>query len=264
MKRNTTARLLAVLLTCLLVLSFAGCRSENSASESDGRAVKTAQTAEKTSAEEDSVGAAEQQEPDQQKSSPKKTSDGNDASAKPSARTAEKTSSKPTAKTSAATTAKKAVPTKQTTKKPAAAPRRSLVADAYELTSEVQKMLVGTVEFGSGGITYQNPKDALVSVRVRSKRDPKGGVQLYLVVKNMTGRPIRLNGYSNFAIRDLLGNELLSSSISLNKPVVLEDQDEQLVAITLPKEWYDLDDLYQFTVEAGLFNSIIALDYDFL
>lgn len=115
-----------------------------------------------------------------------------------------------------------------------------------------------------GGITYQNPKDALVSVRVRSKRDPKGGVQLYLVVKNNTGRPIRLNGYSNFAIRDLLGNELLSSSISLNKPVVLEDQDEQLVAITLPKEWYDLDDLYQFTVEAGLFNSIIALDYDFL
>lgn len=249
MKRNTTARLLAVLLTCLLVLSFAGCRSENSASESDGRAVKTAQTAEKTSAEEDLVRAEEQQEPEQQK---------------PSEKTAEKTSSKPTAKTSAATTAKKAAPTKQTTKKPAAAPRRSLVADAYELTSEAQKMLVGTVEFGSGGITYQNPKDALVSVRVRSKRDPKGGVQLYLVVKNNTGRPIRLNGYSNFAIRDLLGNELLSSSISLNKPVVLEDQDEQLVAITLPKEWYDLDDLYQFTVEAGLFNSIIALDYDFL
>ena len=39
---------------------------------------------------------------------------------------------------------------------------------------------------------------------------------------------------------------------------------EELISVILPKEWYDLDELYQFTVEAGIFNSIIDLDYDFL
>ena len=49
-----------------------------------------------------------------------------------------------------------------------------------------------------------------------------------------------------------------------NKPVIMEDQEEELISVILPKEWYDLDELYQFTVEAGIFNSIIDLDYDFL
>ncbi|MBQ1549722.1 MAG: hypothetical protein IIZ65_04780, partial [Clostridia bacterium] len=106
--------------------------------------------------------------------------------------------------------------------------------------------------------------DTGISVRVRSKRNSAGGVQLYLIVKNNTGRAIRLNGNSKFAIRDLLGNELLSTNIRLNQPVVMEDQDEQILSITLPRDWYAFDDLYQLTVEAGIFQSLIALDYDFV
>ena len=54
------------------------------------------------------------------------------------------------------------------------------------------------------------------------------------------------------------------TNTTANKPVIMEDQEEELISVILPKEWYDLDELYQFTVEAGIFNSIIDLDYDFL
>ena len=147
-----------------------------------------------------------------------------------------------------------------------AAPKSgSLVADVYDLsTNAARQLLNGTVDFGSGGLQYLDPVDTGISVRVRSKRNSAGGVQLYLIVKNNTGRAIRLNGNSKFAIRDLLGNELLSTNIRLNQPVVMEDQDEQILSITLPRDWYAFDDLYQLTVEAGIFQSLIALDYDFV
>lgn len=264
MKRNYTARVWAVLLSLVLVLSFAGCKSGNSTSESGSNQQKTTQIATDTSAEKQTTEPKEAKDKDKKDSGAKAEKDATSEKTVSSEQSTQKATTKTTKGAAKTTAAKKPAQTKTTANKPAAPPRRSLVGEAFKLTGEVQRMLIGTVDFGSGGITYQNPKDAMVAVRVRTKRNPDSGVQLYLVVKNKTGRPIRLNGYSNFAIRDLLGNELLSSSISLNKPVIMEDQEEELISVILPKEWYDLDELYQFTVESGIFNSVIALDYDFL
>jgi len=248
MNSKAFARLTAVLLAVVLTLSLAGCRSSDKSSETAaGNAPAVSQAATETD--------------------PKPAKD---TSAKkiPSTSAVKEETTGETG-TSTATKTKTASNTKQNTtakKATTAAPKRgSLVADVVDLSTDAaRKLLNGTVDFGSGGLQYLNPGDTGISVRVRSKRNASGGAQLYLVVKNNTGRPIRLNGYSKFAIRDLLGNELLSTNIRLNQPVVMKDQDEQLLSITLPREWYAFDDLYQLTVEAGIFQSLIALDYDFL
>jgi len=248
MNSKAFARLTAVLLAVVLTLSLAGCRSSDKSSETAaGNAPAVSQAATETD--------------------PKPAKD---TSAKkiPSTSAVKEETTGETG-TSTATKTKTASNTKQNTtakKATTAAPKRgSLVADVVDLSTDAaRKLLNGTVDFGSGGLQYLNPGDTGISVRVRSKRNASGGAQLYLVVKNNTGRPIRLNGYSKFAIRDLLGNELLSTNIRLNQPVIMKDQDEQLLSITLPREWYAFDDLYQLTVEAGIFQSLIALDYDFL
>jgi len=248
MNSKAFARLTAVLLAVVLTLSLAGCRSSDKSSETAaGNAPAVSQAATETD--------------------PKPAKD---TSAKkiPSTSAVKEETTGETG-TSTATKTKTASNTKQNTtakKATTAAPKRgSLVADVVDLSTDAaRKLLNGTVDFDSGGLQYLNPGDTGISVRVRSKRNASGGAQLYLVVKNNTGRPIRLNGYSKFAIRDLLGNELLSTNIRLNQPVVMKDQDEQLLSITLPREWYAFDDLYQLTVEAGIFQSLIALDYDFL
>lgn len=251
MNRKAIARLTAVLLAVVLALSFAGC----------GSADKTAETvADNVPAVSQTVNEAD--------SEPAKSTSVKKEKELPSASNVSETAAGQTVtssakKTGTAPNTKPKGTTKSTT---TSAPKSgSLVADIYDLSTDAaRRLLNGTVDFGSGGLQYLNPRDTGISVRVRSKRSPSGGVQLYLIVKNNTGRPIRLNGYSKFAIRDILGNELFSTNIRLNKPVVMNDQDEQILSITLPREWYAFDDLYQLTVEAGLFQSLIALDYDFL
>lgn len=251
MNRKVIARLTAVLLAVVLVLSFAGCNSNEKSS---------AVAADKAPADAQVVTEAD--------STPAKNTGARITKKLPSVSdvsetTAGQTGTSSTKKTGTTSNTKQKATTKSAT---TAAPKSgSLVADVYDLsTNAARQLLNGTVDFGSGGLQYLTPVDTGISVRVRSKQNPSGGVQLYLIVKNNTGRAIRLNGYSKFAIRDLLGNELLSTNIRLNKPVVMEDQDEQLLSITLPRDWYAFDDLYQLTVEAGIFQSLIALDYDFL
>ena len=251
MNSKAFARLTAVLLAVVLTLSLAGCRSSDKSSETAaGNAPAVSQAATET----DPKPAKD--------TSAKKTKKIPSTSAVKEETTGE-TGTSTAKKTGTASHTKQKTVTKKTT---TAAPKRgSLVADVVDLSTDAaRKLLNGTVDFGSGGLQYLNPGDTGISVRVRSKRNASGGAQLYLVVKNNTGRPIRLNGYSKFAIRDLLGNELLSTNIRLNQPVIMKDQDEQLLSITLPREWYAFDDLYQLTVEAGIFQSLIALDYDFL
>ncbi len=226
MNRKVIARLTAVLLAVVLVLSLAGCSSAD----------KTSVTAEENASAVSETMTETSPKPAKEKSA-KKTKQLPSVAAT-SERTAGETGTSSTKKTGTTSNTKQ----KATTK----------------------RLLNGTVDFGSGGLQYLDPVDTGISVRVRSKRNSAGGVQLYLIVKNNTGRAIRLNGNSKFAIRDLLGNELLSTNIRLNQPVVMEDQDEQILSITLPRDWYAFDDLYQLTVEAGIFQSLIALDYDFV
>ena len=251
MNRKVIARLTAVLLAVVLVLSLAGCSSAD----------KTSVTAEENASAVSETMTETSPKPAKEKSAKKtkKLPSVSDVSETTSGQTG--TSS--TKKTGTTSNTKQKATTKSATK---AAPKSgSLVADVYDLsTNAARQLLNGTVDFGSGGLQYLDPVDTGISVRVRSKRNSAGGVQLYLIVKNNTGRAIRLNGNSKFAIRDLLGNELLSTNIRLNQPVVMEDQDEQILSITLPRDWYAFDDLYQLTVEAGIFQSLIALDYDFV
>lgn len=256
MNSKAFARLTAVLLAVVLTLSLAGCRSSDKSSErAAGNAPAVSQAATETD-----PNPAKDTSAKQTKKSPSTSAVKEETTGETGTSTAKKTGT-------ASHTKQKTV-TKKTTASntaPAAPKRGSLVADVYDLSADAaRRLLNGTVDFGTGGLQYLNPGDTGISVRVRTKRTSGGGVQLYLVVKNNTGRPIRLNGYSKFAIRDLLGNELLSTNIRLNQPVVMKDQDEQLLSITLPREWYAFDDLYQLTVEAGIFQSLIALDYDFL
>ena len=251
MNSKAFARLTAVLLAVVLTLSLAGCRSSDKSSETAaGNAPAVSQAATETDPK-----PAKDTSAKKTKKLPSTSAVKEETTGETGTSTATKT--KTASNTKQNTTAKKAT---------TAAPKRgSLVADVVDLSTDAaRKLLNGTVDFGSGGLQYLNPGDTGISVRVRSKRNASGGAQLYLVVKNNTGRPIRLNGYSKFAIRDLLGNELLSTNIRLNQPVIMKDQDEQLLSITLPREWYAFDDLYQLTVEAGIFQSLIALDYDFL
>ena len=255
MNSKAFARLTAVLLAVVLTLSLAGCRSSDKSSETAaGNAPAVSQAATET----DRKPAKDTSAKQTKKSLPTSAVTG-ETTGETGTSTAKKTGT-------ASHTKQKTVTKKTTSQNATAAPKRgSLVADVYDLSTDAaRKLLNGTVDFGTGGLQYLNPSDTGISVRVRTKRTSGGGVQLYLVVKNNTGRPIRLNGYSKFAIRDLLGNELLSTNIRLNKPVVMKDQDEKLFIITLPREWYAFDDLYQLTVEAGIFQSLIALDYDFL
>ncbi len=251
MNSKAFARLTAVLLAVVLTLSLAGCRSSDKSSETAaGNAPAVSQAATETDPKPAKDTSAKKTKKIPSTSAVKEETTGETG-------TSTATKTKTASNTKQNTTAKKAT---------TAAPKRgSLVADVVDLSTDAaRKLLNGTVDFGSGGLQYLNPGDTGISVRVRSKRNASGGAQLYLVVKNNTGRPIRLNGYSKFAIRDLLGNELLSTNIRLNQPVIMKDQDEQLLSITLPREWYAFDDLYQLTVEAGIFQSLIALDYDFL
>ena len=255
MNSKAFARLTAVLLAVVLTLSLAGCRSADKSSETAaGNAPAVSQAATET----DRKPAKDTSAKQTKKSLPTSAVTG-ETTGETGTSTAKKTGT-------ASHTKQKTVTKKTPSQNATAAPKRgSLVADVYDLSTDAaRKLLNGTVDFGTGGLQYLNPSDTGISVRVRTKRTSGGGVQLYLVVKNNTGRPIRLNGYSKFAIRDLLGNELLSTNIRLNQPVVMKDQDEQLLSVTLPREWYAFDDLYQFTVEAGIFQSLIALDYDFL
>ena len=255
MNSKAFARLTAVLLAVVLTLSLAGCRSADKSSETAaGNAPAVSQAATETDPKPGKDTSAKKTKKSQPTSAVKEETTGETGTS-----TAKKTGT-------ASHTKQKTVTKKTTSQNATAAPKRgSLVADVYDLSTDAaRKLLNGTVDFGTGGLQYLNPSDTGISVRVRTKRTSGGGVQLYLVVKNNTGRPIRLNGYSRFAIRDLLGNELLSTNIRLNKPVVMKDQDEQLLSVTLPREWYAFDDLYQLTVEAGIFQSLIALDYDFL
>lgn len=255
MNSKAFARLTAVLLAVVLTLSLAGCRSADKSSETAaGNAPAVSQAATETDRKPGKDTSTKQTKKSQPTSAVKEETTGETGTS-----TAKKTGT-------ASHTKQKTVTKKTTSQNATAAPKRgSLVADVYDLSTDAaRKLLNGTVDFGTGGLQYLNPGDTGISVRVRTKRTSGGGVQLYLVVKNNTGRPIRLNGYSKFAIRDLLGNELLSTNIRLNQPVVMKDQDEQLLSVTLPREWYAFDDLYQFTVEAGIFQSLIALDYDFL
>lgn len=255
MNSKAFARLTAVLLAVVLTLSLAGCRSADKSSETvAGNAPAVSQAATET----DRKPAKDTSAKQTKKSLPTSAVTG-ETTGETGTSTAKKTGT-------ASHTKQKTVTKKTTSQNATAAPKRgSLVADVYDLSTDAaRKLLNGTVDFGTGGLQYLNPSDTGISVRVRTKRTSGGGVQLYLVVKNNTGRPIRLNGYSKFAIRDLLGNELLSTNIRLNKPVVMKDQDEQLLSVTLPRDWYAFDDLYQLTVEAGIFQSLIALDYDFL
>ena len=255
MNSKAFARLTAVLLAVVLTLSLAGCRSSDKSSETAaGNAPAVSQSATETDPK-----PAKDTSAKKTKKSPSTSAVKEETTGETGTSTATKT--KTASNTKQNTTAKKA-----TSQNATAAPKRgSLVADVVDLSTDAaRKLLNGTVDFGSGGLQYLNPGDTGISVRVRTKRTSGGGVQLYLVVKNNTGRPIRLNGYSRFAILDLLGNELLSTNIRFNQPVVMKDQDEKLFSITLPREWYAFDDLYQLTVEAGIFQSLIALDYDFL
>ena len=255
MNSKAFARLTAVLLAVVLTLSLAGCRSADKSSETAaGNAPAVSQAATETDPKPGKDTSAKKTKKSQPTSAVKEETTGETGTS-----TAKKTGT-------ASHTKQKTVTKKTTSQNATAAPKRgSLVADVYDLSTDAaRKLLNGTVDFGTGGLQYLNPSDTGISVRVRTKRTSGGGVQLYLVVKNNTGRPIRLNGYSKFAIRDLLGNELLSTNIRLNQPVVMKDQDEKLFIITLPREWYAFDDLYQLTVEAGIFQSLIALDYDFL
>lgn len=255
MNSKAFARLTAVLLAVVLTLSLAGCRSADKSSETAaGNAPAVSQAATETDPKPGKDTSAKKTKKSQPTSAVKEETTGETGTS-----TAKKTGT-------ASHTKQKTVTKKTTSQNATAAPKRgSLVADVYDLSTDAaRKLLNGTVDFGTGGLQYLNPSDTGISVRVRTKRTSGGGVQLYLVVKNNTGRPIRLNGYSRFAIRDLLGNELLSTNIRLNQPVVMKDQDEKLFIITLPREWYAFDDLYQLTVEAGIFQSLIALDYDFL
>ena len=255
MNSKAFARLTAVLLAVVLTLSLAGCRSADKSSETAaGNAPAVSQAATETDPKPGKDTSAKKTKKSQPTSAVKEETTGETGTS-----TAKKTGT-------ASHTKQKTVTKKTTSQNATAAPKRgSLVADVYDLSTDAaRKLLNGTVDFGTGGLQYLNPSDTGISVRVRTKRTSGGGVQLYLVVKNNTGRPIRLNGYSRFAIRDLLGNELLSTNIRLNQPVVMKDQDELLFSITLPREWYAFDDLYQLTVEAGIFQSLIALDYDFL
>ena len=244
MNTKRFARLTAILLAIVLVLSFAGCKSDDTAKDlAEGKAPAISQTV--TQAEPKSTKSAKATKAKKVKNVKKV----------PSSSTAKKTKAETTSEPK--TTARKT--TAPTTR------RGSLIADAYDLSANAARQLLnGTVDFGSGGLQYLNPRDTGISVRVRSKQSPSGGVQLYLIVQNNTGRPIRLNGYSKFAIRDILGNELLSTNIRLNKPIVMDNKEEQILSITLPREWYAFDDLYRLTVEAGIFQSLIALDYDYL
>lgn len=164
MKRNYTARVWAVLLSLVLVLSFAGCKSGNSTSESGSNQQKTTQIATDTSAEKQTT------EPKEAKDKDKK-----DSGAK-----AEKDA-----------TSEKTVSSEQSTQK-------------------------------------------------ASTKTTKGAAKTTAATKRA------------------------QTKTTANKPVIMEDQEEELISVILPKEWYDLDELYQFTVEAGIFNSIIDLDYDFL
>lgn len=256
MNTKRFARLTAILLAIVLVLSFAGCKSDDTAKDlAEGKAPAISQTV--TQAEPKSTKSAKATKAKKVKNVKKV----------PSSSTAKKTKAETTSEPK--TTARKTATTKKTTtarKTTAPTTRRgSLIADAYDLSANAARQLLnGTVDFGSGGLQYLNPRDTGISVRVRSKQSPSGGVQLYLIVQNNTGRPIRLNGYSKFAIRDILGNELLSTNIRLNKPIVMDNKEEQILSITLPREWYAFDDLYRLTVEAGIFQSLIALDYDYL
>ncbi|MBQ3050353.1 MAG: hypothetical protein IJC96_00480 [Clostridia bacterium] len=255
MNSKAFARLTAVLLAVVLTLSLAGCRSADKSSETAaGNAPAVSQAATETDPK-----PAKDTSAKKTKKLPSTTAVKEETTGETGTSTAKKTGT-------ASHTKQKTVTKKTTSQNATAAPKRgSLVADVYDLSTDAaRKLLNGTVDFGTGGLQYLNPSDTGISVRVRTKRTSGGGVQLYLVVKNNTGRPIRLNGYSRFAIRDLLGNELLSTNIRLNQPVVMKDQDEKLFIITLPREWYAFDDLYQLTVEAGIFQSLIALDYEFL
>ena len=246
MNRKVIARLTAVLLAVVLVLSLAGCSSAD----------KTSVTAEENASAVSETMTETSPKPAKEKSAKKtkKLPSVSDVSET----TAGQTGTSSTKKTGTTSNTKQKVTTKSAT---TAAPKSgSLVADTYDLSTDAARRLLN----GSGGLQYRDPVDTGISVRVRSKRNSAGGVQLYLIVKNNTGRAIRLNGNSKFAIRDLLGNELLSTNIRLNQPVVMEDQDEQILSITLPRDWYAFDDLYQLTVEAGIFQSLIALDYDFV
>lgn len=254
MKNKLFARLTAALTAVLMALSFAGCDSGEPSETAPGAAQTTVAAAP----------AAEKKtpEPIAEKPAPK-TEPKADTTKAP----AQMTSGKSTGTQKAATQKKAAATTKKATTKKAtaSAPQRSLIARTIDTSVQAEMNLINSaVSFGRDTIKFLTGRDPLIDVQIRSQTNSNGGIQLFLYVRNRTGRPIRLNGYSKFTIRDLLNEEVLSTSISLNEPIVLDDQEDTWLSVSLPKNWLSTDELRQITLEAGLFNSAIALDYDLL
>lgn len=240
---------IALLLAVLMALSFAGCDSGEPSEKTPGAAQTTVATTRKA-AEKTPKPTAENPAP---KAEPK---------ADPAEAPAQTMSGKSTGTQKAATQKKTAATTKRAT---ARAPQRSLIARTIDTSVQAEMNLINSaVSFGRDTIKFLTGRDPLIDIQIRSRTNPNGGIQLFLYVKNRTGRPIRLNGYSKFTIRDLLNEEILSTSISLNEPIVLDDQEDTWLSVSLPSNWLSTDELRQITLEAGLFNSAIALDYDLL
>ncbi|MBO7690761.1 MAG: hypothetical protein J6T14_08035 [Clostridia bacterium] len=262
MKNKYLVRLTAALTELFLVLSLAGCsKGEN---EEAAAAPDTAQTTlaapeasekkaapEKEKAEKDNKESGIKESSEKEKDESKKSTAVKKASAK--AATQKKTSA---SKKASSTTKKKTT---------AASPTRSLIARTVDVsTTSGQNLINSAVSFGANTIKFLTGRDPGIEVQVRSKTNATGGVQLLLYVKNKTGRTIRLNGYSSFGIKDLLGEEVLTTNIRLNEPVVLKNQEDTWLSVTLPQNWLASDELRQITLEAGIFSSTIALDYDLL
>ena len=261
MKNNYLARLAATLTALVLVLSLASCSTGEN--EDADVAPDTAQTtvvapeaSELLPASEQESAATDDKQSEKNASSEKQSEE--------SASTAKKASASATTRQKAAASAKKtAASTERATT--AGTPTRSLIARTIDTSVSAEMDIINNaVSFGRDTIKFLTGRDPGIDVQIRSRTNASGGVQLFLYVKNKTGRSIRLNGYSSFKIKDLLGEEVLSTDISLNDPLILKDQEDTWLSVTLPENWMASDELRQITLEAGIFSSTIALDYDLL
>lgn len=243
MKSKLLSRLTAVLAALVLALTLAGCDSGNPAEDAPAAAQTTVAAAPEASSKTPGPIAQKPISRADTTGAPAKTTSGKTSGTV-------RTAPKKTATTNRATTA---------------APQRSLIARTIDTSVSAEMNLINSaVSFGRDTIKFLTGRDPLIDVQIRSRTNATGGVQLFLYVKNRSGRPIRLNGYSNFTIKDLLNEEVLSTTISLNEPIILDDQEDTWLSVTLPANWIASDELRQLTLEAGLFNSTIAVDYDLL